>query len=303
MLGRRGRHLTLLAALGLVTIVLASCASSGIPSPDVVTGDASAGTSKGGIFIVTCQFSHRAPNDPLVHAGMPGMSHSHDFFGNTTTNASSTPDSLINSPTTCDNTGDRSGYWVPTLSQNGVPMTPTKVQVYYEHNQFLFTGMAGRAVAFPKGFAMIAGSAKGVRTPDLYTGGGSSMNWYCLGKMDGASGWDAVPSCADGVTLRIDFPSCWDGVRLYAPDQSHVVYPTYDWTRNLRSCPADHPVVLPHLRYNIDYPGVTNGAGVTLASGGPGTSHADFMSGWDQQRLTDLVEQTNNGAYNLFFLN
>src|SRR5688572_33250399 len=31
-------------------------------------------------FVVVCKFSHRAPDDPIVHPGAPGMSHDHTFF-------------------------------------------------------------------------------------------------------------------------------------------------------------------------------------------------------------------------------
>src|SRR5215216_5502680 len=54
-----------------------------------------------GVFSTLCRYSHSAPDDPIVHPGMPGMSHLHDFFGNVTTNADSTYDSLLGQETTC----------------------------------------------------------------------------------------------------------------------------------------------------------------------------------------------------------
>ena len=51
-------------------------------------------------FVVKCGFSHTAPNDPIVHPGMTGMSHSHDFFGNRGTDADSTAASLLGGATT-----------------------------------------------------------------------------------------------------------------------------------------------------------------------------------------------------------
>ena len=41
-------------------------------------------------FVTRCTFSHRLADDPIVRPGQPGASHSHDFFGNRTTNANST---------------------------------------------------------------------------------------------------------------------------------------------------------------------------------------------------------------------
>ena len=43
----------------------------------------------------------------------------HEFFGNTSTNANSTYDSLSNNRiTTCDSKSDISAYWVPQLRRS-----------------------------------------------------------------------------------------------------------------------------------------------------------------------------------------
>ncbi len=34
-------------------------------------------------FVVECEPSHAAPDDPIVRPGQPGMSHLHQFFGAT----------------------------------------------------------------------------------------------------------------------------------------------------------------------------------------------------------------------------
>ena len=75
-------------------------------------------------FVVKCAFSHTAPNDPIVHPGMTGMSHSHDFFGNRLTDADSTAASLLGGPTTCNKQSDTAAYWAPTLFDHGQPVTP-----------------------------------------------------------------------------------------------------------------------------------------------------------------------------------
>ena len=38
-------------------------------------------------FTSNCGFSHSSNDDPIMHPGMPGMSHNHSFFGNVSTNA------------------------------------------------------------------------------------------------------------------------------------------------------------------------------------------------------------------------
>jgi flagellar basal body-associated protein FliL len=59
-------------------------------------------------FLVKCGFSHRKRVDPIVDPGPPGtMSHHmHDFFGNTTTDANSTYETLRAGGTTCDDPQD-----------------------------------------------------------------------------------------------------------------------------------------------------------------------------------------------------
>ena len=49
--------------------------------------------------------------------------------------------------------------------------------------------------------------------------------------------------------------------------------------------PAAHPVPLPSLILIVTYPTVTLGRGVTLASGGEYSGHADFFNTWNQKAL------------------
>src|SRR3712207_8279726 len=51
-------------------------------------------TSPEASFVVRCDSSHRNSDDPIVYPGAPGAAHSHDFFGNSSTNAHSTHESL-----------------------------------------------------------------------------------------------------------------------------------------------------------------------------------------------------------------
>ncbi|MSZ58580.1 MAG: DUF1996 domain-containing protein, partial [Actinobacteria bacterium] len=78
----------------------------------------------GGGFVVDCAFSHSATVDPIVMPGHTGMSHLHEFFGNTTTNESSTGATLLAGSTTCNDSSDLSAYWVPALFQDGVRVAP-----------------------------------------------------------------------------------------------------------------------------------------------------------------------------------
>ena len=70
-------------------------------------------------FVVRCDFSHRNSDDPIVHPGEPGAAHSHDFFGNKSTYASSSYDILRAADTTCSRTADKASYWIPTVKWGG----------------------------------------------------------------------------------------------------------------------------------------------------------------------------------------
>src|SRR5213596_3241356 len=85
----------------------------------------------GNNFFSNCRFSHITTNDPIVHPREPGRSHSHTFFGNTSTDAYSTLASLRAAGSTCAARGDTAAYWVPTLYANGREVRPAKAQFYY----------------------------------------------------------------------------------------------------------------------------------------------------------------------------
>lgn len=65
---------------------------------------------RGSEFRANCRSSHRAGNDPIVFPGQTGASHIHEFFGNRTTNANSTVETLRAGATTCDPLADKAAY-------------------------------------------------------------------------------------------------------------------------------------------------------------------------------------------------
>jgi Domain of unknown function (DUF1996) len=123
-----------------------------------------------GYFSVSCDLTHRLPHDPIVHPHHPGMSHSHEFYGNRSTNAHSNLASLRNGGTGCKRGEDKSGYWIPTLYKYGQPVAATSMTVYYRT-----AGRAAGTVApLPDGLQMIAGDAdaKEVQDDDI-------VDWSC----------------------------------------------------------------------------------------------------------------------------
>jgi Domain of unknown function (DUF1996) len=258
----------------------------------------------GNNFYVNCKFSHTADDDPIVFPGQPGRSHPHTFFGNVSTDAGSTLASLRAAGTTCKPRGDRAGYWVPTLYQDGHEVRPPKGQFYYNLRGY------DQMRPFPPGLKIVSGDAHahhaqskqivywdcggraGARTPPSSTVptscGVIHMRFKVKFKKCRSCPLTAKVYEADiqtYVELHVNFPDCWDGKRLDSPDHhSHMAY-----SRDYR-CPASHPVKVPLIRLNIRYP-ITDGHGVALASGGQLTGHADFFNAWQQGTLERLVDE------------
>ncbi|QYG92579.1 DUF1996 domain-containing protein [Iamia sp. SCSIO 61187] len=284
----------------VVGILLTGCAGAGGSPPDGARPGAApaaaewVATDEGdALFTVDCPFSHRAADDPIVHPGHPGASHSHDFFGSEAVDASSTGASLRGTATTCVDPDDTASYWVPTLSIDGAPVEPTFLRAYYR----AVPGSDVREVeAPPLGLAMIAGDpTAGGGHEHGTTDGARHHPWSPTGE----AGWgcglrprrlrvEPPTDCTDAspLTLRLRFPDCWDGVRLDSEDHRAHVAPSVDG-----ACPASHPVAMTQLQVSVVWPVTGAAAGrATLASGPVAGAHGDFLNGWDPDALADHVE-------------
>jgi hypothetical protein len=227
-----------------------------------------------------CTVTHRLNDDPIVFPGLAGASHNHTFIANPTVNANSTPQSLIGDATSCEDTKDASGYWFPTLLRNGTPVEPSKPTVYYKSGVKDYRTVK----PFPAGFRVVVG--------DLNTPSAADFKgyWTC-----GSQRYTDIPaSCPAGSSLvvRLKAPSCWDGVNVdTANHKSHLDYPVNG------VCPGHHPVAVPMLEIKVPYPLATGStAGLRYSSGAGYSFHYDFMNGWDQTRLTQLVAHCINGG-------
>ncbi|HEY0637492.1 MAG TPA: DUF1996 domain-containing protein [Pseudonocardiaceae bacterium] len=243
---------------------------------------------RGSEFRANCRSSHRAPDDPIVYPGRAGVSHIHEFFGNRTTNAYSTLQSLSAGTTNCDPLVDLSAYWVPTLYKNGVAVAPESVTVYYQG-----ITQHQRAVAPPPGLRYVIGNALATH-PDQ----NPAARWSCVGYPEASRDFRICPA-GSKLETYLDFPTCWDGVRLDTPNhRDHMVFAVAG------NCPASHPVVVPRVEFLITYP--VNGGGLTLAgtrngvnvTTAPGyTFHGDFMNAWNQAELERRVRDCIVAGY------
>jgi Domain of unknown function (DUF1996) len=250
-------------------------------------------TSDGtGAFRTVCLFSHMNFDDPLVFPGKPGASHLHAFFGNTLTHAYSTASTIKNSGnSTCrGGIANRTAYWVPAIvDAKGVPQAPDLMNVYYKTGYKL---PPSTIRPFPEGLRMLAGDPK-ANFKQWFA------QWAC---MAGGGHVDTVPtSCPPGssIVMALTFPQCWDGVNLDSPDhRSHMAYPTG------LTCPSTHPVPIPEITYNVNYPVPAAGAASwRLVSDmydpslpGGYSVHGDWIEGWDPEVSTTFVQRCDAAA-------
>jgi hypothetical protein len=245
---------------------------------------ASAEEVGGGFFQVFCGVDHHKADDPIVFPGQPGASHMHAFYGNTSTNASSTTASLMAAPSSCGremaNT-DHSGYWIPALLHNGqIYDQDQTVFVYYERAG----GPNGPKVQpIPTGLRMVAGDAHATSPQS------DNITFWSCGGGGGGPHYSTMPNCngsLQGLHAMVQFPSCWNGHDLDSADhKSHMAYA--DARGN---CPATHPVSLPMIHFDLDWPKVNGGSSYTISSGSAMTMHGDFFNGWDVRVMNAMVD-------------
>jgi hypothetical protein len=242
---------------------------------------------------IECDASHHGPDDPIVFPGQSGAAHMHEFFGNTSTNASSTYASMLGKPTTCPFAGDTAGYWVPALYDSAHQRIPARrMTVYYRDRP-----VESRAVTpFPPNFRMIAGAPQA-----------GVWGFNCDGNAFGTTSLIDCSKESPGHTFvraTVIFPNCGKKnaagaiVKDSADHRSHVAYPVSARV----GCPASHPIQLPHVKINVRFD-VSNciQAGCHLASdmGAPCTKngcslHADFWNTWNQTAHVKMVQTKLN---------
>jgi len=266
----------------ILTMVLAGTSLSLVQSstPFVDRAEAQAATvanSDEAYFANVCRYVKTAPDDPIVAPGVPGGSHSHQFFGNKLVNAYSTPGSLRDySATTFDAAGNASSYWIPTVFANGAEHKPNELKSWkweMQNGNWVRVGSRQAIGKFyyrvavvhrnevqtiPAGLRMIAGDA-GASAPQ-----GGNMQWHCgidnryPAKINSVNETCPVepsreagkPGIQTYLSMWVIFPDCWNGRDLDSPDhKSHMAY------SNRGPCPSTHPVRIPRLLLAIPYDG------------------------------------------------
>lgn len=227
-------------------------------------------------FKVTCNYSHTLPDDPIVFPNQPGASHLHDFTGFTDTDAGTIWYSQLlayGSSTTCNNPGDHAAYWTPALRVNGDWVAPTRATVYYRRGL-----KQGTINPYPPALKMVAH--------------GGTTGWMCNGSNQVRS---SPSGCTVDLTMRVEFPDCWNGGTLDSPDHmSHMAY------ADNGVCPGTHQVMVPEATMTVHFDdAVLDGTDEIVTSAGlmghPHPVHGDLFNGWTMEEMQDETDRCLNG--------
>lgn len=259
-LGRLARAASVVLAAVVMALGLATPSQAAEPIPG---------------FLSVCSYDHSLRDDPLLFRNRPGASALNDFFGNESTNASSTYRSLRSAGTNCQLSADTAAYWAPSLYSGNSKQQPLRLHAYYRWGNIKDLKSIRN---MPRNLRMIAGNANATGPQST-----SVVGWTC--GVQGEPLKDRPGSCPTRIVLHILFPNCWDGVHLdSANHKSHMAY-----SQGGR-CPSTHPVPIPRLSQEIAYPAVDPST-ITLSTGSYVTAHAGFINSWHQPTLRLLTQR------------
>jgi Domain of unknown function (DUF1996) len=327
---------TILLTASVVAAMLLACAVALLAALASAPSASAASFEHGASFAVRCAFSHRKQVDPVVSPS-GASAHMHDFFGNKSTDASSTYDTMTapGVATTCSRPEDTGGYWIPRVS--------------WKDKRGLHTLTANRAVFYyragNKDYRTVKPFAKDLRIiadPDV---NGARVTWYCGGggRNDEKAGSVTPPTqCSGGVLgLRIIFPDCvakgdpnnpnlkdvstlttpnsYTAGEKIDPSTGQVIDPSTGQVidspthrthmarsklqNGTRVCPSGYPIPVPTLTINANFPMPTTSGTVSLSSDQPGdppgsSTHTDFWNTWDQEKvMPENLQTVTDGGY------
>jgi hypothetical protein len=283
--------------------VVAPKGSTGRSIVDLKPGGGTGVVTGEGAVRILCNVAKFAFDDPIVYQNQPGVSHLHQFFGNTAVNAFTTADSIANvgNGTCSGGIANRTGYWTPAMvDANGQIVAPTDwstgagTTIYYKVGYMMPASVITPA---PTGLRMIAGD----KTWSNAKQNQERVWWTCAGPGPAFSA--TIPDCTDRVELVVIFPQCWDGKNLDSPDhKSHMSYPIYSNNANGSKCPAAYPLAIPEITelfYWTVPAGVKSSSwhissDMDLSKPGGLSAHADWMMGWVPDVMRKLVTQCLN---------
>ncbi len=252
---------------------------------------------------VYCMVSHFSYDDPIIYPGQPGKAHLHMFWGNHSTDAYSTPETmpLVGKGSCTGGAAYRAGVWMPALFNDADEVVvPDLIYMYYKW----FGERKDLLRVVPQGIEMLA-------SRDTLNYEPSMIDYFSVHK-------DGKPM----LRVNLFFPSCVateDGTRTGRPIlsykdmpgnasqvvNSHVAYPGGP-NRNQVGCPASHPYAFPTPEAILHFDTLAVGSNPYVASdmmtGAPNMStlHGDYIFGVDEsvnQSILRCVQEGRNCGF------
>ncbi|MEU9605579.1 DUF1996 domain-containing protein [Streptomyces sp. NPDC048057] len=265
------------------------------PGPDASTGT----------YAVECgrnERGHYNTDNVVTSPGLVGGAHhTHDYVGNTTTNALSTDASLAAAPTTCRG-GDRSAYFWPVLRRldragsdakahgggkhgnTGEIVVPSAVRIVYHGSP------VSEVVPQPAGLRTITGDPVAATTTDEHV----RAQWGCSNAPGRTT--TKYPRCpsGSGLTRTFTFPNCWNGLQSDSDGhRAHIIFPAGNG-----ACPTGtFPV--PQLRITLTYD-LPDGVAFAVDSfpeqrRDPMTDHAMSVNAMTDRQRAEVADCLNEG--------
>jgi hypothetical protein len=241
--------------------------------------------SEGVFSVLPCSGNHFNNDDPIVHPGVKGATHLHEYGGNLTTDFDSTYESMVQGGTDCPNAPDTAGYWFPALlDKAGNRVPPFQITAYYR--DVPSNPALPPPEPYPPGLKIVAGA------PTIEVGG-TFAGFLCSDGPQGSSAHKpTVIDCSSGrMHGTVLFPQCLQNGAFDSPDhRSHMTYATWG------GCP-DGYVLVPRVSLTITWAvseALSGGYRLSSDPAGapPGSSlHADFWNTWDQRALERLNQE------------
>jgi len=197
--------------------------------------------------------------DPKVFPGQPNTGHVHTFMGGCGLNPYTTNIQDVTTSTYQGGALVKSVFWSPTpiIQYTGEMLKHSGTVIYYLGGSDINDLDLSNPNIFqhiPDGFFMITGSGAvdEISSQTEYAtncfprAGSSDTGQYNIGKA-------IFPDCneGDGISIKIPYPQCWDGVHLDSSDhKSHVHFKLTAAQRNAlpaderlaNFCPITHPI-------------------------------------------------------------
>jgi hypothetical protein len=214
-----------------------------------------------------------------------------EFFANTNRNTTAPYAELLKGPTNCDDLKDTARYWIPRVFWTDSSGTPPKALTASITRFYYRLGDKSTNVTVKPHPARLK----------IDTEPGKNVEWRCMN----TGAWSTTPpaQCSNGkLVVRIKFPDCSNGKLDSLDHRSHMAYAQVPDNGGTARCPTSHPIPVPRLQTNVEFPIPPGTPGTPTLSTPSGTSgaystmHAGFFNAWDQARLEKLVNRCINAA-------